>query len=327
LNISTGLWISNQASLEVDVIQLIDVLSQHNVSVFTLNGFPYGDFHSNIVQHDVYEPNWANPHRLEYTMRLARLLAQLIDSEEAGISTLPLGWNGSFFQNKDAARQLQRCVKQLSELEQETGKCIHIDLETEPGCRLQFSEELATFINTHFADDETARRYLRVCYDTCHGAVMHESATDSISNYKEAGMRIGKVQLSSAVEVDFDTNSSADCLNDLTSIAEPRYLHQTTVFHNHCLTFYENLAEVPFKNPSGLWRVHFHVPIHLQNIGHLQTTQHCLLEDIAALRNEGVTNWEVETYTWSVVPQEIREGVLIDSISKELAWAASQIYT
>lgn len=325
--IGAGLWLSNEASIEVNIPKLKDTLREYNVEVFTLNGFPFGDFHSEIVGHDVYEPNWSHPNRLEYTMRLATILAKITRGKEAGISTLPLGWNADFFKDKDAARMLQKCVKQLAELEDTTGVCIHVDIETEPGCRLQRSEELAKFVNTYFGDDEQARKYLRVCHDTCHGAVMHESAEEACSNYKQAGLRIGKVQLSSAIEIEITDANRTVCVTDLQSITEPKYLHQTTILNDHCLTFYENLTEVPLDNPSGIWRVHFHVPIHLELIGALGTTQKNLKEDIAVLLGEGVTDWEVETYTWDVVPTELRIGKLVDSISKELSWAASHIYT
>ena len=326
-DIGTGLWLSNQASLEVNIPLLKETLDSCNINVFTLNGFPYGDFHSNFVGHDVYEPNWSNPNRLEYTMRLATILAEIVQNKAAGISTLPLGWGSAFFQNIDAAHLLQQCVKQLAALEDQTGVCIHLDIETEPGCRLQRSEDISTFINTYFGDDEIARKYLRVCHDTCHGAVMHESAEEAITNYKEAGLSIGKVQLSSAIEVDFDKEKKTALINDLQSIAEPKYLHQTTIQDGGCLTFYENLSEVPMNNPSGVWRVHFHVPIHLEKIGTLSTTQKTLQRDITVLLEEGVTEWEVETYTWDVVPTTLRTGELVDSISKELSWAASHIYT
>jgi len=325
--IGAGLWLSNQASIETDVSQLREVLVECNVNVFTLNGFPYGDFHSEFVGHDVYEPNWTHPNRVEYTMRLANIFAQITQNDEAGISTLPLGWNASSFKNKDAARMLQLCIDQLEQLEDTTGTCIHLDIETEPGCRLQRSEELSTFINTYFGDDEKARRYLRVCHDTCHAAVMHESAQEAIANYTEAGLAIGKVQLSSAIEVDFDHPDNTSCISDLQTIAEPKYLHQTTVLDDGCLLFYENLEEISLENPSGLWRIHFHVPIHQQFIGSLRTTQLDLQHSIPILKNAGATQWEVETYTWEVLPTAFRIDNLVDSISKELQWAVSQLYT
>ena len=326
--IGLGLWLSDQASREVDLEKLRDVLEESETTVFTMNGFPYSNFHEEIVHHDVYQPNWTDDRRLDYTLRLAQILSELIvEGSEGGISTLPLGWNSDDFSNEDAAAMLKKCIDQLEEVEQQSGSCIHIDLEAEPGCRLQRSSELGTFINQHFGDDERARRYIRVCHDTCHSAVMHETAEEAVSHYINAGLSIGKVQLSSAIEVDFNAQHNPDIIKDLQSIAEPRYLHQTTIVNGDQLQFNENLADVSLNNPSGLWRIHFHVPIHLQQFGSLQTTQHDLKHSIPILKQAGTTSWEVETYTWSVMPTALQQDELVDSIAKELAWAATNINT
>ena len=324
--VGAGLWLSNQAANEVDIHQLKDTLDSCHVSVFTMNGFPFSDFHSDVVKHAVYKPNWCNPTRLDYTLKLASILAEVVDGNEAGISTVPLGWDTDSFHNEDAAKLLQQCVLKLAELEQDTGVCIHLDIETEPGCRLQRSSDVMNFVNEHFGDDEQLRRHLRVCHDTCHAAVMHESAQEAIANYQQAGLSIGKVQLSSAIEVNFNVEGKTEHVNNLRLLAEPRYLHQTTILDKQQLTFHENLADVSLKNPSGLWRVHFHVPIHQTHIGSLQTTQSDLQQSIPLLAEAGATHWEVETYTWNVMPTELRTGELIESISKELEWAGEQIY-
>lgn len=326
--VGLGLWLSDQASREVDLEKLRDVLEESETTVFTMNGFPYSNFHKDIVHHDVYQPNWTDDRRLDYTLRLAQILSELIDEgSDAGISTLPLGWNSDDFSNEDAAAMLKKCIDQLEEIEQQSGRCIHIDLETEPGCRLQRASELGTFINQHFGDSERARRYIRVCHDTCHGAVMHESAEEAVSHYNNAGLVIGKVQLSSAIEVDFNAQHDPDVINDIHSIAEPRYLHQTTIVEGDQIQFNENLTDVSLDNPSGLWRIHFHVPIHLPQLGSLRTTQHDLERSIPILKQAGTTAWEVETYTWSVIPTVLRQDELITSIAKELAWAANSINT
>ncbi len=156
---------------------------------------------------------------------------------------------------------------------------------------------------------------------------MHEHIEEMLANYNSAGLLIGKVQVSSAIEVDFNTADVSACIQDLQAIAEPKYLHQTTIMHEQELLFYENLSDVPLEKPSGVWRVHFHVPIHQKTVGSLGTTQSDLKHSIPALVQFGVTNWEVETYTWSVMPSTMRVGDIVESISKELEWAASQIYT
>ncbi len=318
--IGIGLWLPNSATLDVDIIELKEALQQNDLSVFTFNGFPMNDFHADVVKHHVYKPTWTEEDRLSYTIRLATILSQLIESDSAGISTLPLGWDSDSFTNKDAAAMLNRCVDALEVLEFNSGKQIHIDIEAEPGCRLQTSFDIATFFQQEFGDDERIRRYLRVCHDTCHAAVMRETAESCVDNYRQAGIDIGKVQLSSAIVA-----TSQSTPSDLQSIAEPRYLHQTTVMEDGELSFFEDLPDVPFDRVDGEFRIHFHVPIHLEHFGSLQTTQADLKASIPILREYGVTNWEVETYTWDVIPHAHKQDKLAQSIAKELQWAATEL--
>jgi len=328
-SIELGLWLSNNAVFNGDPAKLKDCLLEHNLTVGSFNGFPFGDFHRGVVQHDVYEPTWCDERRLAYTKQLATLLAELLPANKSGgISTLPLGWAEGWDQDQLAACMLMQCVDFLEELEQKTGRCIHIDIEPEPGCRLQTSLDLSRFVQEQFDDEERIRRYLRVCYDTCHAAVMREDPMRAIDNYVQAGLKIGKVQLSSAVDVNFDVLNGDEkklAVAALRSLAEPRYLHQTTVVVNGDILFFENLSSAPLENPVGHWRVHFHVPIHKKTIGPLGTTQDDLRISIPLLFPSGETIWEVETYTWSVMPKPFREEALVGSIASELRWANTQL--
>ena len=44
---------------------------------FTMNAFPYGDFHGERVKEEVFEPTWLDERRVVFTARAARLLATL----------------------------------------------------------------------------------------------------------------------------------------------------------------------------------------------------------------------------------------------------------
>ena len=315
-----GLWLSDTASREVDTFLLKDTLQEYNLQAFTFNGFPFSNFHQKRVRHNVYKPDWSKDARLEYTLRLAKILSLVTEQDEAGISTLPLGWNDDSFSNDSCVSKLRLCITALEEIEQQTNKCIHIDIETEPGCRLQKSKELCDFFASSFKDDERARRYIRVCHDTCHAAVMRESAEECVTNYKSAGLAIGKVQLSSAIAFELEKNKDTSFISN-----EQTYLHQTTVETKGDVLFFEHFSDVPRGLQSGNCRVHFHVPIHKETFGELQTTQNDLVASIPLLQKAGATDWEVETYTWSVTPEELQEGELVASITKELAWASKQI--
>lgn len=75
-----GLRLSNEASLELEVpermAEFCAWLKAEHCYVFTINGFPYGNFHGSRVKEQVYAPDWQHQERLDYTKRLFKLLAQ-----------------------------------------------------------------------------------------------------------------------------------------------------------------------------------------------------------------------------------------------------------
>ncbi|MEC9005137.1 MAG: hypothetical protein VX644_17315, partial [Planctomycetota bacterium] len=90
-----GLWLSASAASRLrqddQFNDFRDWLSQSGLVPYTMNGFPYGDFHQEIVKHDVYQPTWSEPARQQYTLDLIDLLHRLLPAEqEATISTLPI---------------------------------------------------------------------------------------------------------------------------------------------------------------------------------------------------------------------------------------------
>src|SRR5689334_10898697 len=92
-----GLWLSAAAARTLSapeaLAELKRVLAELGLYVFTLNGFPFGAFHGQTIKTRVYEPDWRDPARLEYSNTLAELLAALLPEGVTGsISTLPCGF-------------------------------------------------------------------------------------------------------------------------------------------------------------------------------------------------------------------------------------------
>jgi hypothetical protein len=310
---------------------------------FTLNGFPYGDFHQETVKHEVYQPTWTEPPRVQYTRALIEILDQLLPPEmEGSISTLPLEWGHpapSDRRLETAARNLQHIAETLERLEQQRGRLIYLCLEPEPGCVLQRSADVVRFFQDHLLahqDEDQLRRYIRVCHDICHTAVMFEQQEEVLGRYASAGIRVGKIQVSSAVVLPLDDippSERAAAFGQLRTFAEDRYLHQTTVRQavDQPPLFFEDLpqalqtVEAP-ERMVGQWRVHFHVPIYLERFGALQTSRQDILECLAAARRAGgVKHFEVETYAWNVLPAELQMAALSDGIADELRWLHAQM--
>lgn len=334
-----GLWLSAQAARQVvetdRAIELRHWLDERGLCVRTLNGFPHGDFHETVVKHRVYEPDWRNPARVTYTRDLIAILVELLpDESEGGISTLPIGWRSALADDPEALRaaagQLTELVHHLARVELDTGKLIHIDLEPEPGCALTTADDVTKFFQRHLLgtpDDISVRSYLRVCHDVCHAAVMFEDQAAVFAQYKAVGIEVGKVQVSSAIDVDFEQLDDAQreaAMNELRAFAEDRYLHQTVVREPGGQTsFYEDLPQALTTPPRGHWRVHFHIPLFLENFGSLSTTQSQISIALQQARQAGVQIFEAETYAWNVLPEPLRQDDLAHGIAREIQWLQS----
>lgn len=336
-----GLWLSASSSRQLlqegRLPEWAEWLDQAGLEPFTLNGFPYGDFHQRVVKHQVYHPTWAEPARLDFTLDLIRILDGLLKPGVPGsISTLPIVWGepmpGADLLNR-AAEQLARCAAELERLEKEAGRFICLCLEPEPGCVLQRSKDVVAFFERHLLpgrDETRMRRYVQVCHDVCHAAVMFEDQADVLHRFHRAGIGVGKVQVSSAVAAPLDRlppDERGAALRQLAGFNEDRYLHQTNVRSSAdaAPVFYEDLSlalEAAGKGPArGEWRVHFHVPVYLQRFGLLEALQQPILECLATTRKLGQPQvFEVETYAWGVLPTELQQPDLAVGIAQELAW-------
>lgn len=341
-----GLWLSAQAAAGLgrgsELAAFAEWLREAGLVPFTFNGFPYGDFHQPVVKHRVYQPTWFEPDRVAYTLNLVEILHALLPEGMPGsISTLPLAWSvppPSAEQLAQAAANLRTVAGHLANLEQQRGRRVILCIEPEPGCAIQRSDDVVRFFEEHLlpgGNEQTLRRYLGVCHDVCHAAVMFEPQADVLGRYAGAGITVGKVQISSAVRVDFDRLSATGrpaAVAQLEGFAEDRYLHQTCIAQpGGPPQFWEDLPQALAElddaaAASGQWRVHFHVPVYLERFELLETSQRDILECLEAARSAAVVrHFEVETYAWSVLPEPLRQATLAEGIARELSWFSEQL--
>ena len=348
-SMNAGLWISRQAShelLQADAAgTLRRTLQAQQLQVNSLNGFPYGDFHSEKVKEAVYSPDWAERARLDYTLSLATILADCLDegTTEGTISTLPLGfrknWNAS--RHHDALLNLLDLVEALGRLEDKTGKHIRVCLEMEPGCVLEHTRQVIALFSRdlpHMAEEEgldmaLVKRHLGVCFDVCHQAVMFERISSTLNDLKRADITIGKIQLSSALSLAIHTPSD---IEELYPFNEPRYLHQTSVRGmDGKVRFFTDLSEALERmppQPGQEWRVHYHVPLQLSTINDrgLHTTRAATEQVLAFLaENPQIRpHLEIETYTWEVLPEQARpvdNASLVEGIEGEVRYVRQRM--
>lgn len=309
-------------------------LARHDCYVFTVNGFPYGSFHGTRVKEQVYAPDWSTPERVEYTLRLFSLLAELAPpGAPASVSTVPASFK-AFVAAEPARRarifaNLTTCARGIAELAARTGRDLHLGLEPEPCCEIETSAETVAFFEAWrcaepAVDREGLLRHVGVNYDCCHLAVEFESAKAALDRLAGAGLRLSKLHLSSALRVTPDAAGRAA----LSPFAEPVYLHQvvagdpvTGVVRRRFTDLPDALASTEAVLPGEEWRVHFHVPLHAAPGAPFRDTRDHLEEalDWLAVRPAACAHLEMETYTWEVLPPALRLPVE-DQLVREYAW-------
>lgn len=351
-----GLRLSDLASRELlandHLKQLQAWLAHENLYVFTLNGFPYGSFHHQRIKDQVYAPDWSQPARLDYTLRLVQILAVLLpNGMEGSISTVPLSYKPWWINNDDAreaafvvsTRQLVQLVAQLVLLRQRHGTFLHLNLEPEPDGLLEntadvlayFKDWLLPLGSDRLAEEigisktkaeQALRDHIQICYDTCHFAVEYESPQQVFEQFQGAGIKIGKAQLSAALRIEIpDTVKRRQALiTALTPFAESTYLHQ--VIERRLDGSLHRYTDLPLALPhlatshAQEWRTHFHVPIFMDRYQAFESTQTDISAFLTALQHHpGCQHLEIETYTWNVLPPEMQLDIST-SIQREYEW-------
>ncbi|MCC6313343.1 MAG: metabolite traffic protein EboE [Thermomicrobiales bacterium] len=330
-----------------------EFLDEHGLYVATMNAFPYGPFHNQVVKEHVHSPDWRDEERVAYTLRMVEILSALLPAGmEGGISTSPLSYKTWVDPNDEATwdlfiDHLLLVAAALSRLRDERGQVIHLDIEPEPDGVLGTCGELADFYERRLLpqgapklaavlgiDVAEARarllEHLRVCFDACHVAVGYEDPAAVLDRFAALGIGVGKVQVSSALKVDLsdetiDPAAREATARTLATFADAVYLHQ--VLQRDGDGDIVGFPDLPDALPSidavqaAEWRVHFHVPVFVDRYATFASTQDELRRVLALTRERRMTpQLEIETYTWDVLPPELKVN-LLESIEREYAWA------
>lgn len=348
-----GLRLSNTASLELDNGQLQnfkDWLTENDCYVFTMNGFPYGNFHGEPVKDQVHVPDWTTNERLDYTLRLFKQLNFLApEGMECGISTSPVSYKHWFDSESEkqrafakGAESMVKVALELYRIENASGRYMHLDVEPEPDGFLENTQEVLDYYKDYLVPEaikafepfqlsaekteKLLKRYITVCYDVCHFALAYEAPNLTFKKFKAANINVGKIQVSAALKIIYNSDKQEELWSTLAQFNEPVYLHQVTEMVNGKVKTYNDLPIVLEKRPPFKeLRSHFHVPIFLRDYGLLQSTQDQIEKVLDYLKDNFVSNHiEVETYTWDVLPDTLKVPIT-ESIARELDWMKSRL--
>jgi hypothetical protein len=326
-----------------------EFLDAEGLYVYTVNAFPYGPFKGRQVKEQVYEPDWSTEDRAAYTMRVADVLVDISpESVNPSIQTAPLAFRPNVVDDAYLAactRNVLRVVAHLASIERETGRRIKLAIEPEPYCYLEttdetvayFSEQLYSAAGVHLLSEladlpvseatGVLRRHLGVVFDICHQAVGFEDIPSSLAKLVAAGIPIFKLQEAAALWV---PRVDADLVAALRAFTDTIYLSQTTELRNGQTTRYLNLEDA-----LDAWdadpgdrelRTHFHVPVFLDEIGPFRTTRFAVEQALAVHRQTPLSDHlEIETYTWDVLPEELKTGDIDEYVRRELEFVRGEV--
>ena len=331
-----GLRLSERAARELSQPPTLrgfkNWLARHDCYVFTINGFPYGQFHATRVKEQVYRPDWTSPDRLAYTNLLFDLLSEMLPPGVSGsVSTLP----GSFKEFITSAEQEQlirdnlwRCVEHIVALSQRTGQDLHLGLEPEPLGYFENTVETIRFfeqLRAEHPNDSRLNKHLGVNYDTCHLAVEFESARDALTALQKSQIKISKLHLSNALKV----IPLAENRAHLAAFADDTYLHQVSVrtTDGRRMMFKDlppalQTSAAYDLTPPPEWRIHFHIPLQTPATDWYDSTADHVLEVFDLLKENPhlCSHLEMETYTWEVMPTDLKNRSVVDQLTAEYAW-------
>ena len=353
-----GLRLGHRAARELSepgaLLEFQRWLTQTDCYVFTINGFPYGQFHGARVKEQVYLPDWTSPERLAYTNLLFELLAKLLPAGvEGSVSTLPGSFKGFHLQAdalKTIRQNLWHCVEHIAHLKEQTGRKLHLGLEPEPLCLLESSSEtihLFDRLRAEHPHDPRLAENLGVNYDTCHFAVNFEEPRNALPCLLQHGIKISKIHLSSALKV----HPTVETCEALKRFADDVYLHQVVVRDpaGNRKIYYDlpdaladpeaggQMSDARCQTPDpgrqtpdanrSEWRIHFHVPLHAPAEPPFENTNDHLLAvlDLLAENPGFCPHLEMETYTWEVLPPELKSRSVVDQLAAEYEWLLPQL--
>jgi hypothetical protein len=234
---------------------------------------------------------------------------------------------------------LWKCVEHIARVSAQTGRRLRLALEPEPLCLLETSGEVIHFFDRLRAEhrrDPRLEEHLGVNYDACNLAVEFEEPRNAIACLQEHGIKISKIHLTLALKV----RPTRDACQALGAFVDQVYLHQVVIRRadGHCV-IYPDLddalaCEAPEEIPSGggtphstEWRIHFHIPLHSKPTALFDTTSDHLLGVLDLLQaNPGLcSHLEMETYTWEVLPPELKEPDVVEQVVAEYNWTLARL--
>ena len=350
-NTNISLCISNSLANEIKdkyISKLETWLKNNDAYLSSINGFVYQTFHQKYIKDKIYYPDWTSIDRVTYTQNLINILNILIKHDHEGsISTSPISYTPwiKYRYNSyilfSASKNLTDVIKFLI---QNTKKNIHIDIEPEPHCTIESSKNFIHFFNawllpiskkyiqkdlniTSKKIETLTKKYIRICYDICHLSVNFEKHQNAIQRLKKNNIKIGKIQVSSALTFKMPQThiKKKDIIETLLTLKNSPFLHQTNEKDKTNIKKYRDISYALkdfHKKENNEFKIHCHMPLYLKKYKNIDTTHDETEAALKLLLDEiKIKHIEIETYTHSMISKTNQ----MNSIIKEYDWVINLI--
>ena len=178
--------------------------------------------------------------------------------------------------------------------------------------------------------DDRLNRHLGVNYDTCHLAVEFEEPAEAIGRLRQHQIKVSKIHLSSALKV----RPTPEVRQSLAAFADDIYFHQVIERKaDGTIERYRDLDLALTRNSKLTtqnwpeWRIHFHIPLHSRATSLFDNTSDHILGLLKLLQDDPklCSHLEMETYTWEVMPPELKNRSVVEQLVSEYHWTLRQL--
>lgn len=342
--VALSLCLSNALAIEMEKKKSINFfkkwLKKKNATLYSINGFVYKNFHKKNIKSNIHYPDWTSNLRFNYTKKLIKILNRFLPKCKTGsISSSPISYDGWInYKYKDyvffkSAKNISKILLHLMNIKK---KIIHLDIEPEPSCLINnfkmfiifFKKWLIPFARKYLYNlkkisgrksDFLIKKYIRLCYDISHFSVNFENHGKILQILKKEKIKIGKVQISSALEINVFKNIKIkeNIIKNLAKISISPFLHQTVEKNKKTIRIYNdlpNISNIFFKNTNSILRIHCHVPIYKTQYKNIKTTINETRKVLKMLiKTKNIKHFEIESYTYiNIIKKDA-----FDSIAKE----------
>ncbi len=347
-NASAQTLVGDQALRE----QLAGFLADNDLYLYTVNAFPYGPFKNVRVKEQVYEPDWRSRRAHRSTRRTwPTVLAEVGTPDmNPSIQTAPLGFKPNVTgPDVDRLATPSTCSR---------SRRIWWRSSSAPAGRSRWrsspsptaSSRRPTRRSRSSASTSTPGRR-RGAWRSCPASpsptpwsrCAATSASCSTSATRRSSTRTSRRRCGKLVDAGHPDPQAPggggasrcpevtdEAVEVLRRYADTVYLTQTMQMLDGELTRFLNLEDAFAAweaDPSPReWRVHFHVPVFLDDLGAFRSTRFAI-EDALRVHSEQQLSpqLEIETYTWDVLPDELKTGDIVDYVCREIEWVRGQL--